>query len=531
MLFERLARVSREVAATSARSRKTALLAELFRGSAPDDVPVVIAYLAGRLPQGRIGVGWSVLRHPVPPASVPTLTVRAVDTTMTGLAAVSGAGTRAERTRLFGGLMAAATEEEQRFLLGLLTGEVRQGALDALAVEALAAASGAPADAVRRAVMLSGSLPEVGRALLADGPAALASFRLTVGRPVLPMLARSAVSATEAVDALADGGPCAVEEKLDGIRVQVHRDGDEVRVYTRTLDEITARLPELVALVREFPGDRFILDGEVLALGADGRPRSFQETAGRVGARLDVPSAARSVPLSPVFFDLLALDGRELLDLPLAERHPELARLVPAVSRVRRTVVDAADGPGARETAEVFLARTLERGHEGVVVKGLGAPYSAGRRGASWLKVKPVHTLDLVVLAAEWGHGRRTGKLSNLHLGARGPDGSFVMLGKTFKGLTDETLAWQTERLREIATGDDGFVVTVRPELVVEIAFDGLQRSTRYPAGVTLRFARVVRYREDKSAAGADTLDAVLAVGAARHARSGGPDSGGAPGG
>ncbi|MGW2945385.1 ATP-dependent DNA ligase, partial [Streptomyces sp. NPDC001226] len=441
----------------------------------------------------------------VPPAPGPTLTVRDVDERLTGIGAATGTGSQAARRRLVGELLAAATEDEQRFLVGLLTGEVRQGALDALAAEGLAEATGAVPSDVRRAVMLAGSLQTVAQALLADGPEALDRFRLTVGRPVLPMLARTASSVAEAVAKL---GACAVEEKLDGIRVQVHRDGDEVRVHTRTLDDITDRLPEVTSAALELAGERFVLDGEVIALDEKGRPRSFQQTAGRVGSRVDVAAAAAAVPVSPVFFDVLSVDDRDLLDLPFARRHAELARLVPEPMRVRRTLVD---GPQDVAAAEDFLARTLGRGHEGVVVKALDAPYSAGRRGASWLKVKPVHTLDLVVLAAEWGHGRRTGKLSNLHLGARNPDGSFAMLGKTFKGMTDAMLAWQTGRLRELAVDDNGWVVTVRPELVVEIAYDGLQRSTRYPAGVTLRFARVVRYREDKRPEEADTVETVLA--------------------
>ncbi|MFD5713120.1 ATP-dependent DNA ligase [Streptomyces pharetrae] len=506
MLLARLAQVSREVAATSARSRKTALLAELFREAEAADVPVVIPYLAGRLPQGRLGIGWTVLGRPVAPAAEPSLTVREVDARLTALGQVSGPGSQAERTRLVGELMGAATEEEQRFLLGLLTGEVRQGALDAVAVEGLAGATGAPPADVRRAVMLAGSLQTVAEALLTEGPPALERFRLTVGRPVLPMLAHSASSVAEAVGKL---GVCAVEEKLDGIRVQVHRDGGTVRLYTRTLDDITDRLPEVTAAALELRGERFVLDGEVIAFDADGRPRSFQETAGRVGSRVDVATAAEAVPVSPVFFDALSVDGRDLLDLPFAERHAELARLVPGPMRVRRALVS---GPDDLPAAEEFLAGTLARGHEGVVVKDLGAPYSAGRRGASWLKVKPVHTLDLVVLAAEWGHGRRTGKLSNLHLGARREDGSYAMLGKTFKGMTDAMLAWQTGRLRELAVSDNGHVVTVRPELVVEIAYDGLQRSTRYPAGVTLRFARVIRYREDKRPQDADTVETLLAA-------------------
>lgn len=506
MLLTRLARVSQEVAAASARSRKIALLAELFRDAEADDVPIVIPYLAGRLPQGRLGIGWKVLSRPVPPATEPALTVREVDARLSELGKVSGTGSQAERARLVGELMGAATEDEQRFLLGLITGEVRQGALDAVAVEGLALATEAPPADVRRAVMLAGSLQDVARALLADGPGSLERFRLTVGRPVLPMLAHTASAVSEAVDKL---GACAVEEKLDGIRVQVHRDGDSVRLYTRTLDDITDRLPEVASAALELRGERFILDGEVIAFDDTGRPRSFQETAGRVGSRVDVATAAAEVPVSPVFFDALSVDGHDLLDLPFTERHAELARLVPEPMRVRRALVS---GPEDLPRAEGFLAETLERGHEGVVVKALDAPYSAGRRGASWLKVKPVHTLDLVVLAAEWGHGRRTGKLSNLHLGARTADGGFAMLGKTFKGMTDAMLAWQTERLQELAVRSDDWVVTVRPELVVEIAYDGLQRSTRYPAGVTLRFARVVRYREDKRPEEADTVDTLLAA-------------------
>ncbi|MET9498891.1 ATP-dependent DNA ligase [Streptomyces sp. NPDC006552] len=509
MLFARLAQVSQEVAAASARSRKIELLAELFRDADPDDVPIVIPYLAGRLPQGRLGIGWRVLGERVAPAAEPRLNVQDVDAALTALGDVAGAGSQAERRRLVGELMGAATEDEQRFLFGLVTGEVRQGALDAVALEGLARATGAPPGDVRRAVMLAGGLQPVARALLAAGPGALAEFRLTVRHPVQPMLAHSAGSVGEALDKL---GACAVEEKLDGIRVQVHRDGDEVRVFTRTLDDITDRLPEVTAAARELPGERFILDGEVIALDDSGRPRAFQEVAGRVGSRVDVARAAGAVPVSAVFFDALYLDGDDLLNLPFARRHERLVLLVPEPMRVRRTVVEDAAEAEQRAAAQEFFDATLERGHEGVVLKGLEAPYSAGRRGASWLKVKPVHTLDLVVLGAEWGHGRRTGKLSNLHLGARRADGSFAMLGKTFKGLTDALLAWQTERLRELAVGDDGQVVTVRPELVVEIAYDGLQRSTRYPAGVTLRFARVVRYREDKTPEQADTVETVLAA-------------------
>ncbi|MGW5421250.1 ATP-dependent DNA ligase [Streptomyces sp. NPDC003943] len=515
MLLARVAEVSGQVAATSARSRKTALLAELFAEAEPEESPLVIAYLSGRLPQGRIGVGWSVLKNvlppAVPPAGQPLLTLTGTDAAMTELAGVSGAGAHARRLGLVRELLAAATLPEQEFLIRLLSGEVRQGALDAVALEGVAsAASVAPAE-LRRAVMLEGSLPRVARAVLAEGPAALDRFTLRVGSPVQPMLAHTAGSVTEAVAAL---GPCVVEEKLDGIRIQVHRRGDEVRVHTRSLDDITDRLPEVVAIARATEGDPFVLDGEVIALDpATGRPMPFQDIASRVGSRVDVETAQAALPLSPVFFDVLAAEGEPLVDRPGSERHAVLARLLPEPLRVRRAVVADSADPAAVDAAEAFFRETLARGHEGVLVKALDAPYVAGRRGRTWLKVKPVHTLDLVILAAEWGHGRRTGLLSNLHLGALADDGTFVMLGKTFKGLTDEMLRWQTERLGELAVSDDGFTVRVRPELVVEIAYDGLQRSTRYPAGVTLRFARVLRHRPDKRASETDTVGQVLASG------------------
>ncbi|MBT2405133.1 MULTISPECIES: ATP-dependent DNA ligase [unclassified Streptomyces] len=510
MLLAEVARVSREVAETSARSRKTALLAELFAAAPADETGLVISYLAGRLPQGRPGIGWRALSRETAPAPTPTLTVSAVDAAVTELAAATGAGSQAERHRILDTLLGAATEPEQRFLRSLLSGEVRQGALDAVALEGVAAAAGVPAAELRRAVMLDGSLPRVAAAVLAEGARALSDVTLRVGQPVQPMLANTAKSVAAALAAL---GPCAVEEKLDGIRVQVHREGDDVRVYTRSLDEITHRLPEVAELARALPGDRFILDGEVIGKTVDGRPVPFQEVASRVGSRLDVAAARQTLAVAPYFFDALAADGRVLLDLPVRERYEVLASLVPDASRVRRLVVE--DPATQTAQAEEFWAETLRRGHEGVMVKALASTYAAGRRGKHWLKVKPVHTLDLVVLAAEWGHGRRTGLLSNLHLGARAADGTYAMLGKTFKGLTDEMLRWQTERLRELAIEDDGFTVRVRPELVVEIAYDGLQRSPRYPAGVALRFARVLRHRPDKSAEQADTVETVLAGGAA----------------
>ncbi|MFE7096611.1 ATP-dependent DNA ligase [Streptomyces erythrochromogenes] len=505
MLLADVARVSREVAATSARSRKTALLAELFAAAPPEEAGLVISYLSGRLPQGRPGIGWRALAQETPPAARPTLTVRDVDAAVTGLAAQAGAGSTARRSGIVAGLLGAATEPEQAFLRSLLSGEVRQGALDAVALEGVAAAAGVPAAELRRAVMLDGSLPRVAAAVLADGAEALRAVTLRVGRPVQPMLAGTAGSVAEALAAL---GPCAVEEKLDGIRVQVHREGDDVRVYTRSLDEITGRLPEVAELARSLPGERFILDGEVIGQTEDGRPVPFQEIASRVGSRVDVAAARRTLPVVPYFFDVLAAGDDVLLDLPVRERYAALAALVPEGARVRRLEVR---DPAAQEAeAAEFWAETLRRGHEGVVVKALDSAYAAGRRGKHWLKVKPVHTLDLVVLAAEWGHGRRTGLLSNLHLGARAADGTYAMLGKTFKGLSDEMLRWQTQALRALALSDDGFTVRVRPELVVEIAYDGLQRSTRYPAGVALRFARVVRHRPDKEAEQADTVETVL---------------------
>lgn len=441
MLLAEVARVSREVADTSARSRKSALLAEVFAAAPPGEAALVISYLAGRLPQGRPGVGWRALGREVEPAAAPTLTVRAVDEAVTALAAVAGPGAQAERRRVLDALLGAATGDEQAFLRSLLSGEVRQGALDAVALDGVAAAAGVPAAGLRRAVMLDGSLPRVAAAVLAGGATALGGFTLRVGQPVQPMLAAAAASVAEALEAL---GPCAVEEKLDGVRVQVHRDGDDVRVYTRSLDEITGRLPEVAELARSLPGERFILDGEVIGRAPDGRPVPFQEVASRVGSRTDVAAARRTLPLEARFFDVLASGDVVLLDLPVRERHAALAALVPEAARVGRLVVD--DPAAQAAEAEEFWRETLLRGHEGVMVKALDSAYAAGRRGRNWLKVKPVHTLDLVVLAAEWGHGRRTGLLSNLHLGARAADGGYAMLGKTFKGLTDECCAGRPAR-------------------------------------------------------------------------------------
>ena len=397
----------------------------------------------------------------------------------------------------------AATEAEQTFLRRLLGGELRQGALIGLMSDAVAKAADVRAPEVRRAAMLSGNLPAVAAEVLSGGRPALDQFTLEVGRPVGPMLAQTATGVADALEKL--GGTAIFEAKLDGARVQIHRSGDTVSVYTRSLDDITARLPEVVEATLALPVTTLIADAEAIALRPDGRPHRFQVTASRFGRTADVEGARAAQPLSVFFFDLLHLDGADLLDLPTSARLAALDSVVPAGQRVDRLAT--ADG----EAADAFLATTLAAGHEGVMAKSPAAPYEAGRRGAGWLKVKPVHTLDLVVLAVEWGSGRRTGKLSNIHLGARDPqNGGFVMLGKTFKGMTDEMLSWQTDRFLELAAGPtDGYVVRLRPEQVVEIALDGVQTSTRYPGGMALRFARVLRYRDDKGPAEADTVDTV----------------------
>ncbi len=506
VLLAQLAGASREVAATSARLGKIEALASALRAAGPDEVPVVVAYLSGELPQRQIGVGWATLKNAPPPADVASLTVAGVDAAFTVIGAVTGKGVAAERKRLVSELLGQATADEQYFLVRLLSGELRQGALDGVMTDAVAKAAAIPAADVRRAVMLSGSLPRAAHAALDGGSEALAAFGLQVGRPVKPMLAASEPTIADALARV--GGTAAVEWKLDGIRVQAHiRDG-EVRLFTRTLDDITARLPEVVAELGALAAGDAVFDGELIALRADGRPLPFQDTAARAATGTG-PGSAAAVPLSAFLFDVLHLNGEDLIDRPDAERRAALAGSVAEKLVMPRLVTS--DTAAAQE----FFADAVARGHEGVVVKALDAPYAAGRRGAAWIKVKPRHTLDLVVLAAEWGHGRRQGWLSNLHLGARDPStGGWVMLGKTFKGLTDELLAWQTTRFLELENHRDSWTVYLRPELVVEIAFDGVQRSPRYPGGVALRFARVLRYREDKPAAEADTIDAVRALGA-----------------
>jgi DNA ligase 1 len=505
VLLDEVAVTSAAVAASSARLAKVERLAACLRRLEPGEVHPAVAFLSGELRQRQIGVGWAAVRDAPDPAAAPTLTVAEVDAAFERIGRLAGPGSQAERRRLVGELFGRATAAEQRFLVGLLSGELRQGALEGVMVEAIAKAAGVAGAEVRRALMLRGALGPVAEAALARGVPGLREFHLQVGRPLQPMLASTAPSIEAAIERVGEG---AVEWKLDGVRVQLHRDGDEVRVFTRTLDDVTARVPEVVEIAMALPVRSAVLDGELIALRPDGRPQPFQVTAGRLGSRLEVERQRLAVPLTLYLFDVLHVDGQDLIDRAGAERHALLAAMTPEALRVPRTVT------GDPPAAAGFLGDALARGHEGVLVKSLAAPYEAGRRGAGWLKVKPVHTLDLVVLAVEWGHGRRKGWLSNLHLGARDPEtGGFVMLGKTFKGLTDKLLAWQTERLLELAVGPtDQWVVRVRPELVVEVAFDGVQASPRYPGGVALRFARVVRYRPDKRAIDADSIGAVQAI-------------------
>ena len=489
---------SAAVAATRSRKEKTAAIAELLRVTAPDEVALVVSYLAGEPAQGRIGIGWATL-DAVGDGRAPaaTLTVRDVDTLIDEVAATTGSGSVEARTALLAAVFERATAAEADFLRRLLLGELRQGANEGLVVDGVAKAGAVKAAQVRRALMLSGDLGLVSRTAMTDGADGLAAIGLLLGRPMRPMLASTAATVTEAIEAL---GTASVEWKLDGARIQVHRRGDSVAVWTRNLNEITGRLPGVVAAVRGLPVDSVVLDGEVLGFTDDDSPQAFQDTMSSLGA-----DAGDTGGFRPFFFDLLHRDGDDLVDTPLHERRANLVEVCGPLAVPGLVTADP-------DAAEAVLGDALAAGHEGVLVKDAGSLYEAGRRGKTWRKVKPVHTLDLVVLAAEWGHGRRTGWLSNLHLGARGPDGSFVMVGKTFKGLTDELLAWQTEQLLARETHRSGITVHVRPELVVEIALDGVQTSSRYPGEVALRFARVKAYRADKPPSQADTIDTVRAM-------------------
>ncbi|MFK4085249.1 ATP-dependent DNA ligase [Kribbella sp. NPDC020789] len=504
MLLTEVVETSAALAGTRSRLKKAEFIAALLsRATDPVETAIVVTYLSGELRQRRTGVGWRTLMDAPAPAAEPSLTVEAVDRAFGELAEIAGAGSQARRRAAVDALFAQATEAEQTFLRLLVGGELRQGALDGVMADAVARATGIPLDKIRTATMLRGSAAPVAVAVLTEGEAGLAQFGLQVGQGVQPMLAQSATTVAEAFTKT--GVPAALEWKLDGIRIQVHRNGDDVVVYTRTLDDITARVPEVVTAVRELDAQQVVLDGELIALRPDGRPEPFQVTGSRTATRS--ATGPESVPLTPYFFDILHQDGQDLLGLDGAERHSWLSKLIPAERRIPRLVTEDAD------EGQQFFADAVRRGHEGVMVKSLTVPYEAGRRGSGWVKVKQTHTLDLLVLAAEWGHGRRTGWLSNLHLGARDETtGEFVMLGKTFKGLTDELLRWQTERFQELAVREDSYTVYLRPEIVVEIAFDGVQSSPRYPAGMALRFARVLRYREDKTPDQVDTVQTVRAI-------------------
>jgi DNA ligase-1 len=508
VLLSELVATSQRVASTRARSVKVAALAALFRSlsvDSPGELEAAVAVLAGEPRQGKIGVGWATLfgagRRQPAAAGRPTLTIEDLDAAVTDLAASAGAGSVSVRHQVLDGLLARATPDEQELIRRLLTGELRQGALEGLVTEAVAVAAAVPVEAVRRAAMFAGNLPEVAGVAFAGGEPALAGVHLEVLRPVLPMLASPAADVATAMAEA--GGLASVEWKLDGARIQAHRRGAEVRLFTRNLNDITGRLPGVVDIVAGLPAHTLVLDGEVLGVGSDDRPDRFQETMSRFG-RHDGSGGALTV----AFFDVLHADGTDVVDRPLVER-VEVLEAVAGPWRIRSVLTaDAAE-------AAAFQTVALDAGHEGVMVKAAGSVYEAGRRGKAWRKVKPVHTFDLVVLAAEWGYGRRQGWLSNIHLGAFDPAGEFgpagghVMVGKTFKGMTDALLTWQTARFQELVVEADRHVVRIRPELVVEVAVDGVQASSRYPGGVALRFARVRRYRDDKSAAEADTIQGV----------------------
>ena len=503
MLLHDLVTTSAAVAAASSRLAKISQLATVLQALAPEEVDIAIGFLSGEPRQGRMGLGPSTVwqAKTTEPSDTPTLTLLDVDETFSRIAKARGAGSAAARSQLLLDLLRRATRHDQDFLARLLCGELRQGALEGVLLEAVARAARVPSSAVRRAAMIAGALAPVAHAALVDGEAGLRRFMIQIFQPVQPMLAQPADDLDDAWTQI--DRDLALEWKLDGARIQVHKAGDDIRVYSRTLRDVTAAVPEVVETVRALGGREAIFDGEVIALKADGSPHDFQVTMQRFGRKLDVERLRAELPLVPFFFDCLYVDGASLIDESQERRFAALdaaAGSLVVPHRIRPT----------KDEARQFLDDTLARGHEGVMAKALGASYEAGRRGQNWLKIKAARTLDLVVLAAEWGHGRRKGWLSNLHLGARDPvNGAFVMLGKTFKGMTDQMLAWQTEKLLALEIARDDYTVYVRPELVVEIAFNGVQGSPHYPGGLALRFARVKAYRSEKSAADADTIDTV----------------------
>ena len=509
MKLQELADLSTQVTRNASRLAKIGHLAECLRRLEPGEIPIAVAYLCGELPQGRIGIGWSMLKDALagPDSGGSALTLADTDACFETMRQTTGSGSSRRRVELFATLMTRASETERDFLRRLVLGEMRHGALEGVMIEAVAKASGLPSRPVRRAYFVTGSLGHVAAVALSQGEAALARLQLTPGRPILPALAQPCDSVAEALRRL---GTAALEYKMDGARVQVHKVGSQVAVFTRGLRDVAAAVPEIVECAAALSPRDVILDGEVLAFRKDGKPHPFQTTMRRFGRKLDVAELRRELPLTPYFFDCLYLDGGTLIDLPGRERIGALTSTVPDALRMPRMVTDS---PAA---AQDFFDAAIAAGHEGVMAKAPNGLYEAGERSRNWLKIKRVHTLDLVVLAAEWGHGRRRGWLSNLHLGARDPsDGSFVMLGKTFKGLTDAMLVEQTELLQRLETGRDRHTVYVRPEVVVEVAFNDLQASPQYPAGLALRFARVKRYRPDKRAEQADTIETVRAIYAA----------------
>ena len=505
MKLTSLVDTSRRVGEASGRLEKVALLASLLASVPQEEIEIAVAFLSGSLRQTRLGVGYAALQAAMPvSANQSSLELSEVEGALDRISRVpAGKGSSQERQRLLRELLARATSREQEFLFRLVVGELRQGAVEGLMLEAVAKAANVPADRVRRARMMAGDLPSVAKTALGPDASTLGEFATQLFRPVHPMLAGSAAAAEDAIEEL---GEAALEYKLDGARIQIHKSGDQVGVFSRRLNDVTAAVPDIVELVRSLPVRDLILDGEVIALRENGTPHPFQVTMSRFGKRLNVDRARRDVPLTPVFFDLLYLDGAALVDEPARRRFTALSETVPPAMLVPRLLTSSA------LDAQRFLKTALEHGHEGIMAKALDEPYQAGHRGRRWLKIKPANTLDLVVLAAEWGHGRRQGWLSNLHLGARDPGGGLVMLGKTFKGMTDEMLQWQTKRLLELEVARDGHVVYVRPELVVETAFNEVQASSQYPGGVALRFARIKRYRSDKTPAEADTIAAVQQI-------------------
>ncbi|MDH5371955.1 MAG: ATP-dependent DNA ligase [Acidimicrobiia bacterium] len=500
VLFEKVVAASDRVSSTRKRSEKVAVLAGLFDNMDESDVPTIVAILSGEPRQGKIGIGYQTIAGlELPPAAQATVTVSDIDRALDQIARTTGEGSQGHRLEILSGILIECTADEQSFIKRLLVGGVRQGALEGIMTEAVAKAAGVPIAAVRRAAMMRPDLGHVAAVALNQGSSGLSEIGLEVLQPIQPMLAKTAASP---VDAIEQSGLSSVEWKLDGVRIQVHRSGRTVRIFTRNLNDVTQRLAEVVAMVLEFDTDHLVLDGEVMTLMTDGQPRPFAETMSRFGTE-----DHSDVGVVPFFFDVLHEAGHDLIDRPLSERQAVVDHVVPERFRVPRLVTDDGD------RAVRMLDEARAAGHEGIMVKRIDSLYEAGRRGATWLKVKPAHTLDLVVLAVEWGSGRRAGWLSNVHLGARDPaTGQFIMLGKTFKGMTDSMLEWQTKRFLELETHREGHIVHIRPEQVVEIAFDGVQASSRYPGGMTLRFARVKGYRYDKGPEEADTIDAVRAI-------------------